>query len=207
MYVIAVTRNKSIAVTTLHSLMTLQMYAAHRGVHSEIIFVEGLSVLPKYVKTGERIVWFDYGTNLDNDSIPRIFAPMEKDVRVVVFPAVTEGVDWDMFKKKTIEGSSEPIHQRGLNFDTDVSKKIAGTDIWDVEKTSARVWVMESGPVNKKLKSISKNLSCESYERLFHQIKSIGIRIAALPSAVVVRHYTHECFGNILEAPGVHMKP
>ena len=207
MYVITVTRNKSIAVTTLHSLMTLQMHAAHRGVHTEIVFVEGLSALPKYVKTGERIVWFDYGTNLDNDSIPRIFAPMEKDVRVVVFPAVTEGVDWDMFKKKTIEGSTEPIHQRGLNFDTDVSKKIAGTDIWDVEKTSARVWVMESGPVNKKLKSISKNLSCDSYEGLFHQIKSIGIRIAALPSAVVVRHYTHECFGNILEAPGVHMKP
>ena len=207
MYVLVVTRNKSIAVTTLHSLMTLRMHAMHKGVHSEIIFVEGLSALPKYVKTGERIVWFDYGTNLDNDSIPRIFAPMEKDVRVIVFPAVTEGVDWDMFKKKTVEGSTEPIHQRGLNFDTDVSKKIAGTDIWDVEKTSARVWVMESGPLNKKLKSISKNLSCDSYEGLFQQIKSIGIRIAALPSAVVVRQYTHECFGNILEAPGVHMKP
>ena len=186
--------------------MTLQMHAAHRGVHSEIVFVEGLSALPKYVKTGERIVWFDYGTNLDNDSIPRLLAPMEKDVRVVVFPAVTEGVDWNMFKKKTTEGSTEPIHQRGLNFDTDVTKKIAGTDVWDVEKTSARVWVMESGPVNKKLKSISKNVSCDSYEGLFQQLKSIGIRIAALPSAVVVRHYTHECFGNILEAPGVHMQ-
>ena len=206
MYVIAVTRNKSISVTTLHSLMTIQMHAMHRNVHSEVVFVEGLSALPKYVKTGERIVWFDYGTNLDNDSIPRVFAPMEKDVRVVVFPAVTEGVDWSMFKKKTINGSTEPIHQRGLNFDTDVSKKITGTDLWDVEKTTARVWVMDSGPVNKKLKSISKNMSCESYESLFQQLKTLGIRIAALPSAVVVRHYTHECFGSILEAPGVHMK-
>ena len=205
MYVLAVTRNKSIAVTTLHSLMTLQMHSTHRGVNTEVIFVEGLSVLPKYVKTGERIVWFDYGTNLDNDSIPRIFAPMEKDVRVLVFPAVTEGVDWNMFKKKTLDGSKEPIHQRGLNFDTDVSKKITGTDLWDVNNTSARVWVMESNPIHKKLKSLSKNVSCESYEGLFQQVKSLGIRIAALPSAVVVRHFTHECLGNILESPGVHM--
>jgi hypothetical protein len=205
MYVLAVTRNKSIAVTTLHSLMTLQMHSTHRNVHTEVIFVEGLSVLPKYVKTGERIVWFDYGTNLDNDSIPRIFSPMEKDVRVLVFPAVTEGVDWNMFKKKTLDGSKEPIHQRGLNFDTDVSKKITGTDLWDVNNTSARVWVMDSNPVHKKLKSLSKNVSCESYEGLFQQVKALGFRIAALPSAVVVRHFTHECLGNILEAPGVHM--
>lgn len=207
MYVLAVTRNKSIAVTTLHSLMTIQMHAAHRGVHAETVFVEGLSALPKYIKTGERLVWFDYGTNLDNDSIPRLFAPMEKDVRVVVFPAVTEGVDWDMFKKKTVTGSTEPIYQRGLNFDTDVSKKIVGTDVWDVDKTSARVWVMDSNHVNKKLKSVSKNVSCESYESLFQQLKTLGIRIAALPSAVVVRHFTHECLGNILEAPGIMMKP
>jgi hypothetical protein len=187
--------------------MTIQMHSAQRGVHTEIIFVEGLSVLPKYVKSGERIVWFEYGTNLDGASIPRLFAPMEKDVRVVVFPAVTEGVDWNMFKKKTLDGSKEPIHQRGLNFDTDVLKKITGTDLWDVEKTSARVWLMDSNPINKKLKSISKNVSCESYEGLFQQIKSIGIRIAALPSAVVVRQFTHECLGNILETPGVHMTP
>ena len=202
MYVLAVTRNKSIAVTTLHSLMTIKMHAMSRGWHLEVVFVDSLAALPKYVKTGERIVWFDYGTNLDVDSIPVLFNPMEKDVRAVVFPSVSEGVDWDVFKKKTVEGSTEPIHQRGLQFDTDVSKKIAGTNIWDVEKTSAHVWVMDSNHVNKKLKSISKNLSCDSYEGLFQQLKGIGIRIAALPSAVVIRQYTYKCLGNILEIPG-----
>ena len=59
MYVVCVTRNKSIAVTTLHSLMTLGMYGSHQQVPIEYMFVEGLNALPKLVKTGERILWFD----------------------------------------------------------------------------------------------------------------------------------------------------
>ena len=207
MYVVCVTRNKSIAVTTLHSLMTMGMHAAQRQVNIEYVFVEGLDALPKLVKSGERIVWFDYGTNLDQDSIPRVFNTMEKDIRVVVFPAVIEGVDWDMFRKKTVAGSTEPIHQRALTFDTDVTKKMAGTDFYDVEKTSARVWVMDSKPIDKKLKSIQKNLSCDSYENLFSQLKSNNLRVVALPSATVIRHFTHKCLGNILEMPGVMMTP
>ena len=207
MYVVCVTRNKSIAVTTLHSLMTLGMHAAHRQVHIEYVFTEGLDALPKLVKSGERIVWFDYGTNLDAESLPRVFSTMEKDIRVVVFPSVVEGVDWDMFRRKTVAGSTEPIHQRALNFDTDVTKKVAGTDLYDVEQTSARVWVMDSKPIDKKLKSTQKNLSCDSYEKLFSQLKSLNIRVVALPSATVIRHFTHKCLGNILEMPGVQMNP
>ena len=207
MYVVCVTRNKSIAVTTLHSLMTIGMYGAQRQVPVEYMFVEGLDALPKLVKSGERIVWFDYGTNLDQDTIPRIFNTMEKDIRVVVFPSVVEGVDWDMFRKKTVEGSTEPVHQRALNFDTDVTKKVAGTDLYDVDKTSARVWVMDSKPIDKKLKSVQKNLSCDSYESMFNQLKSNNLRVVALPSATVIRHFTHKCLGNILEMPGVMMNP
>ena len=207
MYVVCVTRNKSIAVTTLHSLMTVSMHASHRQIHTEFIFAEGLEALPKLVKSGERIIWFDYGTNLDNESIPRLFNTMEKDIRVVVFPSVVEGVDWDMFRKKTIAGSTEPVHQRALNFDTSVTKKVVGTDLYDVDKTSARVWVMDAKPIDKKLKSIQKNLSCDSYESLFAQLKANNIRIAALPTATVIRHFTHKCLGNILEVPGVVMNP
>jgi len=207
MYVVCVTRNKSIAVTTLHSLMTIGMHAAQRQVHIEYVFVEGLDALPKLVKSGERILWFDYGTNLDQDSIPRVFNTMEKDIRVIVFPAVVEGVDWDMFRKKTVEGSTEPVHQRALTFDTDVTKKVVGTDLYDVEKTSARVWVMDAKPIDKKLKSVQKNLSCDSYDSLFAQLKSNNLRVVALPSATVIRHFTHKCLGNILEMPGVMMNP
>jgi hypothetical protein len=187
--------------------MTIGMHAAQRQVPIEYMFVEGLDALPKLVKTGERIVWFDYGTNLDQDSIPRVIAPMEKDVRVIVFPSVVEGVDWDMFRKKTVAGSTEPIHQRALMFDTDVTKKVVGTDLYDVDKTSARVWVMDSKPIDKKLKSVQKNLSCDSYESLFNQLKTNNLRVVALPSATVIRHFTHKCLGNILEMPGVMMNP
>jgi hypothetical protein len=183
------------------------MYGVQRQVPIEYIFVEGLDALPKLVKSGERIVWFDYGTNLDADTIPRVFNTMEKDIRVVVFPSVVEGVDWDMFKKKTLAGSKEPVHQRALTFDTDVTKKVVGTDMYDVEKTSARVWVMDSKPIDKKLKSVQKNLSCDSYDSLFVQLKANNLRVVALPSALVIRHFTHKCLGNILEMPNVAMNP
>lgn len=206
MYVIVVTRNKSIAVSTLHSLMMIQMHSQMRNVHTEVVFADGLSVLPKHIKTGERIVWFEYGTNLDHDTIPRLFGTMEKDIRCVVFPAVLEGIDWTMFREKTVQGSKEPVHQRGLHFDTNVTKKIVGTDLWDVESTKACVWVMDTKQINKKLKSVDKKVSCESYESLFAQLKALNIRIAAYPGAQVIRHYTHECLGNILEVPGVVMQ-
>jgi len=203
MYVVCVTRNKSIAVTTLHSLMTLNMYAAQKQIHIEHVFVEGLASLPKLIKSGERIIWFDYGTNLDQESVPRLLSVMEKDIKVTVFPSVVEGVAWDMFRKKTEAGSTEPVHQRALNFDTEVDNKITGTDLYDVKKTSARVWVMDSKPVDKKL----RGQTFDSYESLFSKIKGAGIRVAAYAGATVVRHFTYECLGNILEMPGVMMKP
>jgi hypothetical protein len=206
MHIIAVTRNKSIAVTTLHSLMTTVLYAGQKNESTEVHFVENLSSLAKFIKTGERILWFDYGTNLDHETIMRLFSPMEKDIRVIVFPAVLEGVDWEMFRKKA--GSAEPIHQRALNFDTEVNpKKITGTDLHDVISSSARVWIMDPKFIDRKLKSVQKNLSCETYEGLFHQLKSLNIRIAALPSATVIRHYTYKCLGSILEVPGILSKP
>jgi hypothetical protein len=202
MYVVLVTRNKSIAVSTLHSMMTLKMYALQRNEPIEFVYTEGLSELPKLMKNTDRILWFDYGTNLDHESLGRALGPFDKDIRVVVFPSVKEGVDWEMFKQKV--GSAEPIHQRALNFDTEVNrKKIVGTDLHDVISTSASVWLMDCKAVVKKLKSTQKNLSCESYEAMFQQLKSLNLRIAALPSATVVRHYTYECLGNILQMPGL----
>ena len=202
MYVVLVTRNKSIAVSTLHSMMTLKMYALQKGETIQFIYTEDLSILPKLLKEQDRIMWFEYGTNLDHESLKRVMGPMEKDIRVVVFPAVTEGIDWEMFKRKA--GSAEPVHQRALNFDTVVNpKKIVGTDLHDVISSSARVWVMDCKPIEKKLKSVQKNLSCSSYEDLFKQLKSLNIRVTALPSATVVRNYTHECLGNILQMPGL----
>jgi hypothetical protein len=81
------------------------MYGIIKGIHIDVHFVQDMSGLPKLIKSGERIVWLDYGTNIDQDNIRLVFEPFDKEVRVLVCPAVKEGIDWEMFRKKTIAGS------------------------------------------------------------------------------------------------------
>lgn len=204
MHVCVVTRNKSLAATTLHSLMNINMYSMMKGMHVDIHFVSDMSGLPKLIKTGERIVWFDYGTNIDEETLKKLIDPFEKDVKVLVCPSVREGIDWDMFRRKTLAGSKEPAYQRALTFDTDVSKKL-DDGLYEVVKTSARVWAMDSKPIDKKLRGdkVQVKLPTETYESMFDCLKKLGIRIGAATRANVICHYVHECSGNILETPGV----
>jgi hypothetical protein len=204
MHVCVVTRNKSLAATTLHSLMNINMYSMMKGIHVDIHFVSDMSGLPKLIKTGERIIWFDYGTNIDEETLKKLIDPFEKDVKVLVCPSVREGIDWDMFRRKTLAGSKEPVYQRALTFDTDVSKKL-DDGLYEVVKTSARVWAMDSKPIDKKLRGdkVPVKLPTETYESMFDCLKKLGIRIGAATRANVICHYVHECSGNILETPGV----
>lgn len=204
MHVCVVTRNKSLAATTLHSLMNINMYSMMKGIHVDIHFVSDMSGLPKLIKTGERIIWFDYGTNIDEETLKKLIEPFEKDVKVLVCPSTREGIDWDMFRRKTLAGSKEPAYQRALTFDTDVSKKL-DDGLYEVVKTSARVWAMDSKPVDKKLRGdkTQVKLPTETYESMFDCLKKLGIRIGAATRANVICHYVHECSGNILETPGV----
>ena len=209
LHICAVTRNKSISATTLHTMMNLHMLCMQRGVHIEIHFVEDRTVLPKIIKSGERIFWMDYGTNLNSEILHTVVDPFEKGVHVLVFPCVKEGIDWKMFEKKTMEGSSEPAGQRGLTFDTEVGKKLAN-GMYECQSTSARVWVMDSKPVDKKLrggKEVVKLPTEGSSEKMFKTLQTQGIKIGVMSEALVVCHFIHECFGNILEASGVKLEP
>lgn len=206
MHICAVTRNKSISATTLHTLMNINMYSIVKGIHIDVHFVQDMSGLSKLIKSGERIVWLDYGTNIDQDNIRLVFDPLDKDVRVLVCPAVKEGIDWEMFRKKTMADSKEPASQRALTFDTEVGKKIAD-GLYDVKKTSARVWIMEPKPIDKKLRG-EKNpvkLDTSSYEAMFDQLIRMGVRVAAATKVQVICHFIHKCSGNILETPGVNV--
>jgi len=206
MHICVVTRNKSISATTLHTLMNINMYGILKGIHIDVHFVQDMSGLSKLIKSGERIVWLDYGTNIDQDNIRLVFDPLDKDVRVLVCPAVKEGIDWEMFRKKTMADSKEPVSQRALTFDTEVGKKIAD-GLYDVKKTSARVWIMESKPIDKKLRG-EKNpvkLDTSSYEAMFDQLIRMRVRIAAATKVQVICHFIHKCSGNILETPGVNV--
>lgn len=208
LHVVAVTRNKSISATTLHTMMNMHMQCMMRSCHLEIHFVEDKSMLPKIIKTGERIFWMDYGTNLNQEILPKIIEPFEKGIQILVFPSVKEGIDWDMFTKKTKSGSNEPVNQRGLHFDTSVGRKIVD-GIYECDKTAARVWVMDAKPVDKKLRGGKEPIKLQllDNEAMFTQLKNLGIKIGVATEAVVVCHYVHECFGNILEASGVSLQP
>jgi hypothetical protein len=205
-HIAAVTRNKSIAGTTLHTMMNMHMQCMVRGHHVEIHFVTDKSSLPKMIKTGERIMWLDYGTNIDEASIIKAIEPFDKGVQILVFPAVKEGIDWDRFVKRTREGSTEPVHQRGLVFDTEVGKKLID-DIYDVTKTSARVWAMDAKPVDKKLRQgkVPINLPLSDDGEMFKTLINNGIKVGAFTTSDVVCHYVHECFGNILEMGGIKL--
>ena len=207
-HVCMVTRNKSISATTLHTAMNIHMLCMQKGEHIEIHFVDTKSQLPKLIKTGERIIWMDYGTNLNMEILSKAVEPFDKGIQVLVFPSVKEGIDWQMFERKTKAGSKESPSQRGLSFDTEVGKKLA-EGLYECEKTSARVWAMDGKPVDKKLRGGKDpvKLPLENNEEMFARLKSLGVKIGVASEALVVCHFVHECFGNILEASGVQLQP
>ena len=207
-HLVAETRNKAIVATTLHTMMNIHVQCMQRGIHLEIHFVDDKSSLPKMIKSGERIFWMEYGTNLNNEILPKVFEPMPKGTSVIVFPSVKEGINWDQFSQKTKAGSTEPAHQRGLAFDTDVGRKL--TDgIYECIKTSARVWLMDAKPVDKKLRGGKTNvvLPLTDNEAMFSRLMSLDLKIGVASEATVICHFVHECFGNILEASGVELAP
>jgi hypothetical protein len=195
MHVVAVTRNESISATTLHTLMNINTFCLHQQIHATIHFVEDKASLPKLIKSGERIIWLDYGMNLDQDSIHKAVQPFDKGIQVLVFPAVLPGINWDKFKKGT-----DPVSQRGLTFDTEVGRKLAD-GLYECAKTNARVWAMDSKPVDKKTRG--KTLPLDSNEALFGRLADLEVKIGVQSTASVTCTYIHESIGNILQSSGL----
>jgi hypothetical protein len=89
-----------------------------------------------------------------------------------------------------------------------VGKKL--TDgIYECTKTSARVWLMDAKPVDKKLRGGKVNvvLPLTDNEAMFSRLMSLDVKIGVASEATVICHFVHECFGNILEAAGVELAP
>ncbi len=199
-----VTRNKAINTTTLHSAMIFNMVCMSRNISLEIQFHTDRSNFQKAMKNAERMVWIDYGVALDRENIERIvLSDFPENYKVLVVPCVTESVDWNAFKKKTLAGSSEPTHQRALKFDTECSSSTSknGISEFTSSTTDGRVIIMDTKAVLKKLRDHDA-----SYKSL-DQIKKMGVKIGVLKSCPVTCHYVYECFGNIIESSGVRVGP
>ena len=201
---VIVTRSKSCSVKTLHTILKLNIQCIQRNIKNEIIYVnddpfEKVDTIQKCLPSCDRIFFIDFGINVDEDSIAQIFENHE-GLGVLVFPGVKEGIDWDLFKRKINEGSSEPVHQMGMNFDTEVDRKIS-KDIYTVTNTEAKSWVMFSKNVIKNTKD--KKGKWGLHVKMFEKLKEQKVKIYAFTAAKLNLTYPHECISNILNAAGV----
>lgn len=196
---IIVTRSKSCSVKTLHTVLRLNIECIRRNVQNEILYVnddpyEKINFIKKCMSKCDRIFFIDFGVNVDEASIKQVFETHE-GIGVVVFPGVKEGIDWGLFKQKVKEGSTEPVSQMGLHFDTEVGKK-ASKDLYKVTKTGARVWVMMTKVIGKKGIKLSM-------PNMFDKMMEQGVKIFAFTASKLIMTYPHECISNILSAAGV----
>ena len=207
--VIVTTRNKSVAVKTLHCLLRLNILAMQNNVQVEITFVKDdpfdkTSFIMKKLKDVDRILFIDYSVFIDDKSLEFSIKPLEHGQHCMVFPAVTEGIDWALFKQKVRDNVDEPIEQMGLHFDTEVGKRLYD-NVYSVNTTTPRAWFMDCKPVVKAVrekKGEGIKLPAKISE-LFEKFIAKGVKVCAYTEANVVLTYSHECLGNILNAAGV----
>ena len=200
--VAVMTRNKSIYVTCLHMLLQLTAMCIQTNHQMNIVFVNDTSGLQKLIKSSERLLWVDYGACLDNESFPKIFEKME----VVVFPAVKEGINWVRFKENVENGSKEPVSQSALDFDTVVGKKVSD-GMYVVESSVPSIWVMDTKCADKLRDKKGEGMNLpNSIEDVFKKFVAKDVKVHAYVKCNVLKHYSHECVGNILEAVGITCK-
>jgi hypothetical protein len=154
------------------------------------------SALKKNLKGTDRLLWIDYGISVDEQSLRHVIA-RDWQWHGIVFPCVTEGIDWEQFKKNI--DTSEPVSQKGLGFDTSVSKKIRG-DFYEIEKTNPHCFCFDT---KQFLKNIKNEKISHDLQETFSSLLNTKFKMASFIAAKLIATYPHECLGNILGASGV----
>jgi hypothetical protein len=77
---------------------------------NEVVFVddepfEKAEIIYKYLKSHDRIFFIDFGISVDEASLDKVFDKHD-GIGCLVFPGVTEGIDWGMFKEKVVSKSN-----------------------------------------------------------------------------------------------------
>ena len=198
---VIITRNKSASVKTLHSLLRLNIICLENNIHNRIVFADDKitarrAILQKNLKHADRILWIEYGVYVDDESLKQVIDG-GWNWHGLVFPCVTEGIDWDMFRQKV--DSDEHMSQRGLNFDTQVDKKLRDS-FYTVMKTDPKCWCIDT---KNFLKNYKKDKIPPEMSMLFSELADTKFKTVAYTGARLIVMYPHECVGNILNASGV----
>lgn len=213
LHLVIVTRNRSIYVKTLHMLLGIQGMCAQVGLPIDLTFVKDankdkMEIMKKKMKSADRLVWVEYGVSCDREHLKNFIQKFE-GFDALVMPVVKEGIDWDMFKKKVKVGSTEPSHQKGLTFDTEVSNKVLNKeeDFYGVTSTDPSLWSMDPKNVLKKLKDKKSNgpglVLPPTMTDFFKLCIKKNVKVCASVGARTFNHFTHECVGNIMNMTGL----
>ncbi len=200
---VIITRNDSFNVKTLHTMLHSNIICMKYGHQHGVYFVkddphEIRDSVQKLLKTFERVVFYGYSVHVDDQTIVQMYGPFNNGTQVMVAPSVVPGINWGMFKEKVKSGNTEPDHQKGLDFDTEVGNKVKDS-FYSVVKSTPCVWALETKPVKKKCKL---PLPLKTSEWISH-FKSCGVNVHAYTKAVVTVTHSHECIGNIIQSFGV----
>ena len=209
-HVVIVSKNKSIYVKTLHTILAMEGMCSHIGLQLDLTFTPDdsnskMELIKKKMKVADRLLWIEYGVSVDKETLVNSIVKYE-GFEGLVFPAIKEGVDWGMFKTKCTEKSTEPAHQMGLVFDTAVSDKILDKEreFYEVMSTEPACWVLDCKRVMKKLNDKKKNFVFPgTTSEFFKKCLNRKVRFAASVNSHTFSHFTHECVGNIMSIPGL----
>lgn len=190
--------NESIFTTTLHTILTFGMFCKAKNIQMDIQIGPGdKSTINKYLKTCDRLFYFDYGVSIDQTIVSKLVSDFPENVKVMVVPTVLPTINWEKFRVKTQMGSQEPVNQRGLDFDVSVieSREIV-KGVSEFTKGEGRIVAFDCKAVLKKMSSVL----------VLNKLKEDGIKIGVLNEDAALCHYTYECVGNILETSGIVLK-
>ena len=153
------------------------------------------------LKSGDRLLFIEFGVHVDDKTLEAVLTPKYDGI---VFPGPKPGINWDLFRQKSIQDSTEPTGQYGTDFDTDLGVKVAES-IYKVKSTDPKAWVVDCKTCVRSLKSKkSHDVSLPTLRRdMFCKLIDGGMKIYAYTGAKLTITYPHECISNILESAGV----
>lgn len=202
---IIITRGGMCHVKTMHTLLRFNVFCIQSGeIQNQLFFTnddphEKSETIMKNLRDFDRIFYIDFGVHVDDESLKQVITKNE-GMGAIVFPAVLQGINWNMFKER----NDEPVNQRGLEFDTEVTTKIS-EDYYNIKCTKPKAFVLMCKNIVKKIKD-KRSGSIKIQPKLdvmFSKFIENSVKVIAFIKANIIVTYQHECIGNIPNAAGV----
>jgi len=211
---IVVDVNHQIAVRTLSVLIGLTTQLTKQGVPWEVVYSsndpeEKRAYFMNGLKKYDTIVFMDYGSSFDLR--PLLETPWQKVCSMLIIPSLKKTLDWKRFKETCTMDIQEPLTQRALQFDTQVNENKPipgpGTPLYPVTNSDARVFLVDSKIVLRKLKDKKGNiiqvpLKSTEWVRF---LKERSVQVAAAVDIPCTNTIAHKCVSGLGKSNGLRI--